>query len=63
MYVIVNRVWMWDRIENTSIEGWISFENCSYLAVNKSITGKSFVYVTRERNEAAVWNWSENLID
>lgn len=32
-YVLVHRLWLWDRIEkNLSEEGWISFENCSYLA-------------------------------
>jgi len=35
-YVIVHRVWMWERMDNLSEEGWISFENCSYLAIKEN---------------------------
>lgn len=70
LYVIVNRIWMWDRIDKTSEEGWIAYENCSYLAIKyhgpkyklknyKKNENANYIYITKDKNEAAVWRWSE----
>lgn len=67
--MIVNRIWLWEREKKKSQQGILSFENCSYLAFGKRCshtnprliknTGASYMYLTRNKDEAAVFRYHD----